>query len=324
MLYRKLGNTGYDVSTVGFGTWQIGGGRWEVSSEEERIALLRKANDLGVNIFDVAVVYGQYKDENGYLQSKAQELLGQAFEKKRKHVIYCVKLGQFDEFSHQHDYQAQRIVHQFQQSLRRLKTDYIDIALIHAPSIAVVKNQSAISVLQTLKALGHIKSIGYSFEAEPEHVQHTLSQKIDVIMLQYNLLDQECAESIALAREHGIGILVGGPFKRGYLTGQYKNSNDFPKDDDYWQWNITNNPGKVEHILNRVNEMLNTYGTPENLRQESLRFILSQQGSNSCIIGHRNIEEVIENINAVNQFADSLTFKPVLIEDQAKEDATEL
>ncbi|MBB70939.1 MAG: hypothetical protein CMF50_00905 [Legionellales bacterium] len=302
MKYRKLGNTGYDVSTIGFGTWQLGGHRWYADSDDEQIELLRKANDLGVNIFDVATVYGQYKDENNYLQSRAQERLGIAFENRRDKVIYCLKLGQFDEYSHRANYEPARLVEHFTQSLRRLKTDYVDICLIHAPSLQVIHDQQAITVLQTLQAQGYIKSIGYSFEAEPEHVHAALKQQIDVIMLQYNLLDKQCAEAIELARQHGIGILVGGPFKRGYLSGKFHTINDLPTEDDYWRWNVNLNPGKVNGLLNAVNKMITEhYKTPEKLREAAIGFILKQEGAASCIVGHRSIEEVIENItSAIN------------------------
>lgn len=308
MLYRKLGNTGYDVSTIGFGTWQIGGGRWHIPSEKEIITLLKEANNVGINIFDVAVVYGQYENDQGFLQSRSQEFLGKAFAHSRQQVIYCVKLGQFDEYSHRHNYDPKRIVVQFQQSLRCLKTDYIDIALIHAPSIQAVKDKHAITVLQTLQSLGYIKNIGYSFEAEPEHVKEAIQQPIDVIMLQYNLLDTQCEKVIEEARLHGIGILAGGPFKRGYLTGKFRTLVDLPKEDDYWEWNINLNKGKVEKLLSQVNFLLEQYNTPENLRRESLHFILKQSGVASCIIGHRSLDEVFENI----QLTEKDTLAPFL------------
>lgn len=108
MKFRKLGHTGFDISTVGFGTWQLGGKRWTAPSENDGVALLRQARELGINLFDVAVVYGQYTDEKGYLQSRAQELLGKAFAKSRDGVIFCLKLGQFDEYTHRADFNPTR------------------------------------------------------------------------------------------------------------------------------------------------------------------------------------------------------------------------
>lgn len=298
MEYRKLGNTGYDVSIVGFGTWQLGGQRWKGLSDRESVELLQFSLDSGINIYDVAVVYGQYNDEKGYLQSKSQELLGNAFSHQREKVIYCLKLGQFDEITHRHDYEPKRIIAQFQQSLRRLNTDFIDICLIHAPSIQRIKEGKAIAVLQTLQALGYIRAIGYSFEAEPEHVAEALKQPIDVIMLQYNLIDTICADAIESARLHGIGILAGGVFKRGYLSGEFREIDDLPLSDDYWQWNINRNKGKVESVLNEVNVLLDQYKTPENLRRQAITHVLRQPGVATGVIGHRHIQEIRENIRS--------------------------
>lgn len=301
MQYRKLGNTGFDVSVIGFGTWQIGGGRWSSQSDARSIELLQKSNDLGVNIFDVAVVYGQYSDEQGYLQSRSQELLGEAFSDRRDRVIYNLKLGQYEEYSHRHNYAPERLVEQFQHSLRRLKTDYIDICMIHAPSIEVVQDARAIAVLKTLQALGLVKAIGYSFESEPKHVEAALEQDIDVIMLQHNLIDRACNDMISLAEQHGVGILVGGPYKRGYLTGRYKTVADFSLEDDYWRWNLRYNKGKVEDILSQVNALLKQHGSAEVLKKAALAYILKKSNVASCVIGHRNIEEVLDNIKLVSE-----------------------
>ena len=295
MKYRKLGNTGFDVSEIGFGTWQIGGKRWQSPEKDEAISLLREAKLAGINIFDVAVVYGQYRDEMGCLQSKSQELLGEAFKLERKEVIYCLKLGQFDEYTHRSDYNPERVIEQFKQSLKRLKTDYVDIVLIHAPPLMKVRDEKAITVLKTLRALGDVKAIGYSFENEPQHVQEALKQDIDVIMFQYNLLDTDCGSVIQDAKEHGIGVLVGGPFKRGYLTGRWKTLADIKKEEDnYWEWNLRYNKDKVAQILERVNHHLDEAGSPKELRKRSLDFILSRPVS-SAIVGHRSVNEVIEN-----------------------------
>ncbi len=305
MLYRKLGCTGFDTSMIGFGTWQLGEQRWNPPSDIDSVRLLQESRELGINIYDVAVVYGQYQDSLGYLQSRSQERLGQAFAHQRDKVIYCLKLGQFDEYSHRHDYEPKRIIDQFQHSLRRLKTDYIDICLIHAPSIYEVKSQKAITVLKTLQALGRVRMVGYSFEAEPEHALLAITQPIDVIMFQYNLLDQECAKVMDEARTRGIGVLCGGVFKRGYLTGRYLSIADLPMD-DYWQWNVKLNKGEVEQILSRVNRLIEEYGSPGRLRKAALSYILQWSGVASCIIGHRSIKEASENIRFVEQLSEEI------------------
>lgn len=297
--YRKLGNTGFDVSTIGFGTWQLGGGRWHSGEIAEGVRLLRSAHERGVNIFDAAVVYGQYRDDMSYLQSRSQELLGHAFSEMREKVYYCIKVGQYDERSHRAFYEPGRMIDQIQQSLRRLRTDYIDICLIHAPSLFEVRQGAAIAVLRTLQALGMVRAVGYSFESEPLHADAAIQQVVDVIMLQYNLLEPQCGPAIRKAGERGVGILVGGPYKRGYLCGRYRDASDLPRDDDYWMWNLQRNPGKVSHILAQSKALLDECGSGEQLRKKALDCILSEEAVGSAIIGHRSMEEVYENIDLV-------------------------
>jgi aryl-alcohol dehydrogenase-like predicted oxidoreductase len=295
-VFRKLGNTGFDVSTVGFGTWQIGGGRWKSASPAEYIKLLRYARDLGINIFDTAVVYGQYTNERLNLQSRSQELLGEAFRDCRDRVFYCVKVGQFDEYSHRAQFDANRLVDQVTQSMRRLRTDYLDICLIHAPTLIDVRRGIAIEIARTLQALGLVRAVGYSFEAEPEHVRVALEQRIDIIMLQYNLIDDQCAAVLRQAQDHGVGVLVGGPYKRGYLTGQFNQLEDLPQEDDYWRWNVAYNAGKVAGILERVRGLMKEHPNVVAFRCHALRFVLDAPGVCSAIVGHRSAEEIRENL----------------------------
>jgi len=93
----------------------------------------------------VSAAYGQYQDERRYLQSRAQELVGQAFEGRRE-VIYNLKIGHLDESTHRVDFSPTRLVDFFQHSLRQLRTDHADICLLHAPSLAQIKDGRALSV----------------------------------------------------------------------------------------------------------------------------------------------------------------------------------
>lgn len=294
MQFRKLGQTGLDVSAVSFGTWQLGGERWKALSEEESIGLLRHARDCGVNLFDVSVVYGQYEDPYANLVSRSQELLSRAFAGHRDQVIYCLKLGQFDEFSHRADFTPARLVAQFRQSLMRLRTDYVDICLVHAPSLHAVREGRALAILQTLQALGAVRFVGYSFENEPEHVLTALAQDINVLMIQLNLLDRQCQPILGPVADHGIGLLVGGPFKRGYLTGEFHNVEELPLEDDYWRWNLGYNRGKVEQILRRVNELLDVHLSPRALRKTALDYLLNSPAVSSAIVGFRKPAEIDE------------------------------
>src|ERR1044072_6961325 len=115
MKYAKLGRTGFDVSCLGFGTWQIGGGRWKAMSDDDSVKLLRFAVERAINIFDVAHVYGQYRNKDAVLESNSLELLGKPLGEPsiRDSTFLCLKVGQLDEFSHAADYSPQRLVENF-------------------------------------------------------------------------------------------------------------------------------------------------------------------------------------------------------------------
>lgn len=306
MLYSKLGQTGLDCSALGFGTWQIGGGRWKGMSEQQSIGLLHHAHDSGVNVFDVAMVYGQYKNGDKAVRSRSLELLGKAFgDSKRQGVVVCLKVGQLDEYSHRSNLEPNWIVAQVQEALSILRTDYVDICLIHAPTQQEIRNLRALAVLETLQALGYVRFIGYSIENQADHAMVALEQRIDVLMLQYNLIDQECANALSIAADRSIGVLVGGPLKRGYLSGRYSSVTDFSCEDNYWDWNLRYAKGKVEANLAEVNRLKQIYGGAERLRHEALLHVLRTKGVTSAMVGHRLDQEVNENVATVQHLSPS-------------------
>ena len=302
MKYSKLGRTGLDCSRLGFGTWQIGGGRWKGLEQKESIYLLHNAVETGINLFDAAVVYGQYRSEINEERSHSLELLGKAFgNNRRSEIIICLKIGQLDEYSHKARYEPYNMVKQVQQALIQLRTDYVDICLVHAPTLSEIKEGRALSVVQTMQAMGVARFVGYSFEVEPEHAKLALSQEIDVMMLQYNLLDEACADIFPAAHSLGIGMLVGGPFKRGYLSQQFGSIKDLPLEDNYWVWNLRYARKKVEENLKAVKRLKIEAGGSVELKKKALSRILMHQGANCAVVGHRSINEIQKNTTLINQ-----------------------
>ena len=299
----KLGRTGLEVSRLGFGTWQIGGGRWQAPERQECVGMLRAAAERGVNLFDAAYVYGQYRSHEAILQSRALELLGEAFGKSElgRSTFVCLKLGQLDEFSHSADYTPRRMVENFRHALALLRRETVDICLVHAPSLVEVEQGRALAVLETLKGLGLARAIGYSFENEPQHVSAALRQPVDVLMLQYNLIDTLCGAVLNDAWRNGVGVLVGGPYKRGYLSGRYREVADLPLNDDYWQWNVRLNLSRVTTTLHQVVSLLDEAGSAAELRRRALKFILDTPPAPCVVVGHRSLSEVEDNIATIDQ-----------------------
>jgi len=210
-------------------------------------------------------------------------------------------LGQIDEYSHRGIYSPRDMVSELHVALRELRMDYVDICLVHAPSLGEVRDGKALSVVQTIQAMGVARFVGYSFEAEPEHAKLALSQGVDVIMVQFNLLDRDCSEVFGLAHEQGVGMLVGGPYKRGYLSGRFRNVEDLPSDDNYWSWNLRYNRRKVETVLAAASRLSEEAGGARQLRSRALRQILDQPGTPVAVVGHRTPGEVDDNVAIVDE-----------------------
>ena len=139
MNYRKFGNTGLNVSEIGFGTWGIGGnsnGAIAYGPTEDEISLqaLHKAFDQGVTFYDTADLYGF---------GHSEELLGKAFRKIRDKVIIASKVGCLD-FESGQDFSVSHMRNALEGSLRRLQTDYIDLYQLHSPSMDLLANDGQI------------------------------------------------------------------------------------------------------------------------------------------------------------------------------------
>ena len=315
MLFRKLGHTGLDVSVIACGSWQLGGMRWKGLSDQETVALLHASRERGINLFDVSTAYGQYEDANSCYHSRSQELIGKAFEHKRHEVVINLKLGHLDEYTHRRDFSPNYIIRSFKQSMKRLRTEYADICLIHAPSIVDIENEQAIRILQTLREMGYVGAVGYSLENEPEHLMAALKQDIDVIELQYNLISSECDEAIEQARRHGVGIMASGIYKRGILTGQFGNVGTLPLEDEYWKYNRALCEGKLIGFLEESEKLKSYYGNPKNLRKAAIGFALSHPGVNTAVMGHRSVAELDENIQLMYEWFDEKNKKSVEVLD---------
>ena len=304
MQYRKLGHTGIDVSAIACGSWQLGGKRWKGLEENETIDLLHGCLDRGINFFDVSTAYGQYEDDISCFHSRSQELIGKAFENNRSEVVINLKLGHLDEYTHRRDFSPNFIVRCFKQSLKRLRTDYADTCLIHAPSIVDIESEQAIRILQTLREMNLVGAVGYSLENEPEHLRAALKQDIDIVELQYNLISSECHEAIEEARRHGIGIIASGIYKRGILTGKFNSINELPLEDEYWKYNRDLCEGKLVSFLNEAQKLKNIFGSPRALRKAAIGYALDHPGICTSVMGHRSIPELEENIILAQEWLD--------------------
>ena len=176
MKYRKLGKSSISVFEIGFGTWGIGGSYknsigYGPTEDEETLKALLYAQDHGVNFYDTAPLYGL---------GHSEKMLGKAFQHCREKVVISTKVG-IKDFSGGLDFSPQNIVDSLNQSLKRLRTDYVDALLLHSPPIEILKSGHAITQLELLQRAGKVRLIGISGKTPSDCLEAISLYQFDLI-----------------------------------------------------------------------------------------------------------------------------------------------
>ncbi len=233
MEIRPFGNTGISVSAVTFGAWSIGGpavisGKqvgWSGVSDEESITALKYALDHGITTFDTA---------DSYASGKSERLIGQALSGMRSQVVLSTKVGLVDRpgDSFTLDFSRGHILQSCHDSLKRLKTDYIDIYLLHMVTDGYPLSDEIRGALEHLKKDGLIRGYGVSVQY-PRQAEEQLDLDFgDCIMIEFNMLSPAEAENaIRRAKQKGYGVITRGALGKGLFTGKYRPGASFPADD---------------------------------------------------------------------------------------------
>ncbi len=292
MNFRKLGETDLSVSEVGFGVWTVGTTWWGRIEESDGVALLVRAYDLGVNLFDTADTYG-----DGY----GEEVLAKALRRKRNDIVIGTKFG-YDFYANPrregHKERPQRwdaefVRHACEQSLRRLKTDHIDLYQLHNPRIEAVRMDDLFETLEALVTEGKIRYYGVALGPDigwfEEGEASMRERRVPALQIIYSLLEQEPARSfLPIAEEEGTGILTRVPHASGLLDGTYTVDTRFdPSDHRSHRKREWLNEGlrKVERLSFLSDEL------PSSIGQTAIRFALSGA----------NVASVLPNITSPAQ-----------------------
>lgn len=304
MKYRKLGNSDIEVPVVIFGAWAIGGWYWGGADDKVSTAAIEKALDVGINCFDTAPGYG-----NGH----SEEVLGRALEGKRQQVVIATKCGLRWDDSEGHFFfettdssgnvrrvyrnlSRDSIIYECEQSLERLKTDFIDLYQCHWPD-ETTPLEETMEALIKLKKEGKIRAIGVS-NFTTEMIRECLRYN-DIASDQpkYNLLARDIEKDVLpFCKEHNIGIISYGPIAQGLLTGKVTMDRKFHKDDlreKFQTWFQPANKKRVIDLLSDIEPIAKRYDAT--LGQLSINWVIGEPGITGAIVGARNPEQVAEN-----------------------------
>lgn len=293
MKYRQLGKTDLRVSVIGIGTWQFGGEWGKNFTAEEVKQLLDRAGELGINLIDTAECYGDHLSES---------LIGQAIEKERDRWIIATKFGHkfprpFDRIE---QWSPQEVQQQLEDSLRALRTDYIDLYQFHSGSDEAFNQPELWDILQRQVQAGKIRHVGISLSSRIDPLYQTeraSSVGVEAIQVIYNRLDRSPEERILpLCQEHNLGVLARIPLASGLLSGKYKPGDAFTDQNDT---RSRQNPAEVQTKLAQIPQ-IQAYEVPPGVSMAAwaLAWCLQHPAITCVIPGCKTVEQVDINASA--------------------------
>lgn len=291
MLYREFGQTGWQVSTIGMGTWNIGD-QWGKVDETTALATVCSAFDHGVNLFDTAESYG-------IPAGLSEERLGKALLGIRHRVHVATKIGRWGRRSGQTVPMTtvdmvRLCVHA---SLHRLRTDWIDIMLCHEGKI---EDPSVyLEAFERLKEQGCIRAYGISTDRLEVLKRFNVHNTCRVVEMDYSLLNRGGeSEFLPYCQEHGIAVLVRGPLYKGLLSGAYSADTVFT-DTVRSEWYANEKTKeKLARKMAKVERLKTALQPGEEMVTAALRFVTSHPVQPVAIPGAKSPAQAAANAKA--------------------------
>jgi len=287
MIYRDFGKTGFKVSSVGMGTWNIGN-QWGEVSDAEAFATVRAAFDSGINLFDTADAYG-------IPYGMSEKRLGYALSGIRHQVHIVGKVAHWGKRTGQGLPMTtpdivRLCVHA---SLYRLRTDYIDVMLCH--ELEIEDPSVYLEAFEILKKSGEILKYGISTDNLEVLKRFNRDGNCSVVEVDYSLLNKNPEkEFLPYCQENGIAVLLRGPLAQGMLSGKYDENTVFT-DNVRRSWNKEGvNRPKFEERLVKVNKIREIMDE-EDMATAALRYVISHPAAPVAIPGAKSPAQAIRN-----------------------------
>lgn len=300
MEYRPFGRTGLNISAIGFGCWEIGGtyGRIEEAAFQRAVAT---AINSGITCFDTAEAYGM---------GVSEEALARALGSRRNDVIIATKFGVgYEERPNRRDSSRARVLASIDKSLQRLRTDHVDVYLVHWPDPLTPLNET-LAALDDVVRQGKARYIGVSNFRLAQIEEAMRLRRIDVVQYAWNMFDRRMqTEIFPYCAAQQIGVMAYGSLAYGMLSGTFHAGMQFEESD--WR-----SKGGMLGSLNLFRTLFGPEYFPRNLAAvEDLKRLAAKYGKNlpefalrwtltnpvvgTALVGFRTASEVNENLGAL-------------------------
>jgi aryl-alcohol dehydrogenase-like predicted oxidoreductase len=300
MEFRPFGRTGLKISAIGFGCWEIGGtyGRIDESLFQRAVA---RAIDSGVTCFDTAEAYGM---------GASEEALARALVGRRNDVLIATKFGVgYEEMPNRRDSSPARVLASIDKSLQRLRTDHVDIYLVHWPDPETPLDET-LGALDDIVRQGKARYIGVSNFRLAQIEEAMRVRRVDVVQYAWNMFDRRMqAEIFPYCAAQQIGVMAYGSLAYGMLSGTFHPAMRFEESDwrskrgmvgslnlfrtlfgpDYFPRNLA--------AIGELKQLATKYG--KTLPQFALSWTLSNPVVGTALVGFRTPDEVTENLGAL-------------------------
>ncbi len=299
MQYRELGRTGWNVSAVSLGCWAIGGS-WGPVDDDESLATLHRAAELGVNFFDTSDRYGD---------GRSERLLARFRREHGGEVFIATKIGRRLNPHVAEGYTLDNLTAFVERCLVNLETDALDLVQLHCPPTEVYSMPETFDALDRLVSSGKIRHYGVSVEKIDEALKAIEYPNVQSVQIVFNLFRHRPADLFfEQARQRGVGILARVPLASGLLTGKLTSESTFTADDHraYNREGASFDRGETfsgvdfELGLQAVEELRQLCPPGMTLVQFALRWILMFDQVTCAIPGAKRPEQAEENFSAAD------------------------
>lgn len=307
MEYTNVGRSGVKVSRLCLGAMMFGG----ATSSEDSIRIIDRALDAGINFFDTA---------NGYNGGKSETLVGEALEGKRHKAVLVTKVASnMGDWPNAGGLSRAHIMNEVDNSLRRLRTDYIDIYMLHRPDYSTPLEET-IEAMGDLVKQGKVRYLGmsnyYAWQMTTALWIADRRNMAPVVCSQhlYNIVNRDIElEHLPFCQEYGVGMMAYSPLARGVLTGKYQLNQELPEGSRAARGDARIHESELRdeslEVAMKLKPLAERLGKP--MSQLALNWVLGNPIITSVIVGPRTMEQFEDNLGCLDWEIDDEALKEI-------------